>query len=705
MKHYLLILIYLLCIRSSVFGEMIATHQTNSQIYANQTRITIETDIQYSYTDISAMAFQVQLPELWEFKSVTGNVESKPTSGDTGMLTFYWTGDPGGVHLEYNLLIHENGNDINELYALVKYRRRTGKQLYADVLPYPLLLTSAGHFIIATAGLGGEIAPEGSVLVADCQPKTFTIHTQTGYTINTLLVDNQPVSIENPYVFETVDKDHSIAVTFKKKQYPIIVETSTGGSVLPPGELKADYDTIQKFTVIPDVSYTISNIQVNGHPVSFTTNVFDVHVISATEIQIQFQKLLLVAYHSCDSETYQANSPSVFYANIENPDNLEITALGMRVTMPVNWSFVSADHSIFDISENILEFSWTSGMTDNIDFSYTLRPHVHAAGPKTIEAEIVYRVADGPEEILEIQPDIYLTQEEIANHTTITGTIYLDDEPAPYTSAVSLYLFFNNDPDKMLDIVSDGPSYIFSFNDPFAETYTILAELDGYADVSYPLTDLPATNDIYLKTLTEIEPIEIDEPDSKSTLVYESTLPIVQIGDQYLISNETLNAQNSAAMALIDIEIGSLIQDSSIPATISYTLREGLYQDESPYLARSNGNVLEIQLSNAQINSEKGIRLTIPVQAGLALDDFRGGPQCAVYYAPDKSSLVDNANISAIPEADIVSVDDQGVTFMARSPAIFSVGDIVEDAPDPNPDPQTDSSEDAGGGCFISSLD
>ncbi len=82
--------------------------------------------------------------------------------------------------------------------------------------PFAVVWKTEAHTITATAGAGGSIDPEGKVIVADGADKTFTFTPDAGYTLDTVKIDGQPVSVEgNSYTIEDVKDDMTIHVTFK----------------------------------------------------------------------------------------------------------------------------------------------------------------------------------------------------------------------------------------------------------------------------------------------------------------------------------------------------------------------------------------------------------------------------------------------------------------------------------------------------------
>jgi hypothetical protein len=70
------------------------------------------------------------------------------------------------------------------------------------------------YTITASAGPNGQIYPVGAVQVPRGTNKTFNITPESGYVIDQILVDNNPVT-EHPYLFSDVKSDHIISATFK----------------------------------------------------------------------------------------------------------------------------------------------------------------------------------------------------------------------------------------------------------------------------------------------------------------------------------------------------------------------------------------------------------------------------------------------------------------------------------------------------------
>lgn len=74
--------------------------------------------------------------------------------------------------------------------------------------------------ITAAAGEGGSISPDGTVNVDKGGSQSFTITPQAGYEIKEVLVDGQSQGAVTSYTFTNVTENHSISVTFAKKEEP-----------------------------------------------------------------------------------------------------------------------------------------------------------------------------------------------------------------------------------------------------------------------------------------------------------------------------------------------------------------------------------------------------------------------------------------------------------------------------------------------------
>lgn len=87
----------------------------------------------------------------------------------------------------------------------------------------PTVVPSAGyqtaplvtHTINASAGTNGSISPSGAVVVTDGYSKTFAITPNSGYVVDQVLADGNPVTLTaDKYVFTGVTTNHTISASF-----------------------------------------------------------------------------------------------------------------------------------------------------------------------------------------------------------------------------------------------------------------------------------------------------------------------------------------------------------------------------------------------------------------------------------------------------------------------------------------------------------
>ncbi|MFN3554372.1 MAG: InlB B-repeat-containing protein [Bacteroidales bacterium] len=141
--------------------------------------------------------------------------------------------------------------------------------------------------IIASAGPGGVVSPDGQVEVAWGSDPTFTITPDPGYAIAMVMVDGEDVGAVASYTFENVASDHTLTATFEALVYTITASAGPGGSISPDGDVQVAWGSDPTFTITPDPGYAIATVMVDGEDVgavaSYTfENVASDHTLTAT---------------------------------------------------------------------------------------------------------------------------------------------------------------------------------------------------------------------------------------------------------------------------------------------------------------------------------------------------------------------------------------------------------------------------------------
>lgn len=117
---------------------------------------------------------------------------------------------PGAAELPeggYKLLVFNeqvNGNNVTDFAS--------------TPVEIPLTVDNTPRYMItASAGPGGNIDPEGRIVVKQGENKPFTVTAEAGFQISQVLVDGIPQPLTNgEYVFLNVDKDHTIDAKFEQ---------------------------------------------------------------------------------------------------------------------------------------------------------------------------------------------------------------------------------------------------------------------------------------------------------------------------------------------------------------------------------------------------------------------------------------------------------------------------------------------------------
>ena len=125
--------------------------------------------------------------------------------------------------------------------------------------------TAITYEIVATAGEGGKINPEGTVVVKHGANQSFAITPDKGYSVKAIKVDDAEVdSIVLPYVFENVTENHTIAVEFAIDSFVITAIAGEGGTIDPEGETTVAYGANQVYTMKANPGFYIDYVKIDG---------------------------------------------------------------------------------------------------------------------------------------------------------------------------------------------------------------------------------------------------------------------------------------------------------------------------------------------------------------------------------------------------------------------------------------------------------
>jgi len=143
------------------------------------------------------------------------------------------------------------------------------------------------NVIIASAGTGGGISPQGNITILYNGNQTFTITANTGYNISDVLIDDVSAGVITTYTFNNVITGHRISALFTPITYNITATAGTGGSISPSGNVTVNHGSNRTFTISPATGFQISdvridNISVGPVPTYTFSSISANHTISAT---------------------------------------------------------------------------------------------------------------------------------------------------------------------------------------------------------------------------------------------------------------------------------------------------------------------------------------------------------------------------------------------------------------------------------------
>ncbi|MCK9575153.1 MAG: leucine-rich repeat protein [Clostridia bacterium] len=265
-------------------GTMAETYATdNSKTFVAIDEFEITSDLQQSITKnisdecsltIGANGFDIKYQ--W-FTTLTNNITD-------GVAIFGETSQ--------TLSIDTSISGVNKYF--VKMINWDGTTDYSNICTVTVNSAAGTYTITASTGLNGSISPTGSVVVEENRDKKFTFSPNTGYHVETILVDGIALTgtalsnaITNGYEFANVTTHHTIAVSFAINTYTITVAQASNGSI-SQALASYNYGTNAIFTITADLGYQINKLIVDslditeGDLTTYTfSNISDNHTITA----------------------------------------------------------------------------------------------------------------------------------------------------------------------------------------------------------------------------------------------------------------------------------------------------------------------------------------------------------------------------------------------------------------------------------------
>ena len=293
------------------------------------------------------------------------------------------------------------------------------------------------YTIIASAGSGGRIIPNGSVLVTAGENQTFNITNNLGMVIDTVTVDNESQGAIRSYTFYNVSANHTITASFKVL-YPttwyINATAGEGGSIDPSGLVRVFNGYNKSFLVTALSCYDITDVIINN-----TLNLGS----QASPFQYNFTRV--TSNQSIEAQftqkSYTINSTSGKGGEITPSGELLIPCGGSQTfTINPNTYYEVTSVLVDGVEQGILRSYTFSNVTEDHEISayFTRIPGNYEINATADQYTIIY--PNGISGHTEGSNTTYLTQAKPGSDlksVNVDNTPYLPNETWTFTNITS----------------------------------------------------------------------------------------------------------------------------------------------------------------------------------------------------------------------------------------------------------------------------
>lgn len=143
--------------------------------------------------------------------------------------------------------------------------------------------------IMASAGPGGSLVPDGVVTVVSGSNQTFTVAAEPAYQLTDVQVDGVSQGPVSSYTFISVATNHTISATFAPITHIITAAAGAHGMINPAGDVPVVEGSAQTFNFTPDPGYMVDTVVVDGTPVGRFNAYAFTNVLGDHSIQVSFK--------------------------------------------------------------------------------------------------------------------------------------------------------------------------------------------------------------------------------------------------------------------------------------------------------------------------------------------------------------------------------------------------------------------------------
>jgi predicted ester cyclase len=374
------------------------------------------------------------------------------------------------------------------------------------------------YAITSSAGTHGAISPAPSVNVDYSTDQHFSIISNTGYHVDSLIVDGMKVTSDTQYTFTNVTAAHTIRVTFAINVYTITSSAGPNGSISPTPEVTVSYGASQHFSIVPNTGYGLDSLIVDGVKVASDTQYTFTNVTASHTIRVTFSIATFTITSATGAHGIITPAPSVtvnygadqHFSIVPNTgyhvDSLIVD--GEKITSDTEYTFtnVTANHSI-RVTFAITVYTIASSAGTHGTISPTPSVNVGYGGTQhfSIKPETGYHVDSlFVDDVIVVSDTSYTFTNVAANHTIrvvftintytiaatcgVNGTIYPSGSHTVNYGADQAFTLFPNSGYEVDTLFIDGVAqpgsslYVFKNVSANHTIYATFALLPSYAN-------------------------------------------------------------------------------------------------------------------------------------------------------------------------------------------------------------------------------
>ncbi len=261
----------------------------------------------------------------------TSILVSDPITTGTSPYTYEWFQKPPGSN--YTIVTNNSPNYsftapplIGSWAFFLQVTDTAGVSINSSEVN--VIVTSPPVFIISVTQSNHGIINPGTTSIAFGDSQSFSISPDTGYHVVDVSVDGVSVGAVSSYTFNTVTTDHNITAIFGINQFFISASTSLHGTINPVGIILVDWNNTQSFTIIPDTSYHVADVMVDGISVGPLTSYTFVNIATNHSIFASFNPDIYSSYyfinvtssHGAPTPSAEVEAGSSFTASVTSPE-------------------------------------------------------------------------------------------------------------------------------------------------------------------------------------------------------------------------------------------------------------------------------------------------------------------------------------------------------------------------------------------------